>query len=76
VIQKLRENSIQTIRDNADVLRHIIKNVSSRLVGSIQSPVPVTNVHSGLPRPSPWIRPVCGVVCSLGRNDPLKRMHT
>jgi hypothetical protein len=38
VIQHLGEKSIQTIRDNADVLRHIIKNVSSRLVGIIQSP--------------------------------------
>ena len=34
-IQQLRKNSIQTIRDSADVLRHIIKNVSSRLVGTI-----------------------------------------
>jgi hypothetical protein len=32
VIQHLGKKSIQTIRDNADVLRHIIKNVSSRLI--------------------------------------------
>ena len=32
------------MRDNADVLRHIIKNVSSRLVGIIQSPRPVPKV--------------------------------
>ncbi len=37
VIQQLRKNSIQTNRDSADVLRHIIKNVSSRLVDTIQS---------------------------------------
>ncbi len=30
---------IQTHRDSTDVLRHIIKNVSSRLVCTIQSPV-------------------------------------
>jgi hypothetical protein len=30
-IQQLRKNSIQTIRDISDVLRHIIKNVSERL---------------------------------------------
>ena len=42
VIQHLGKKSIQTIRDNADVLRHIIKNVSSRLVGIIESPSPVT----------------------------------
>jgi hypothetical protein len=41
-IQQLRKNSIQTIRDSADVLRHIIQNVSSRLVGTIQSPAAVT----------------------------------
>jgi hypothetical protein len=35
VIQHLGEKSIQTIRDNADVLRHIIKNVSSRPVDII-----------------------------------------
>ena len=27
-------------------------------------------------RPCPWLNPVCGVVCSLGFNRPLKRMHT
>jgi hypothetical protein len=43
VIQLLGKKSIQTHRDNADVLRHIIKNVSSRLVGIIQSHAPVTN---------------------------------
>ena len=43
VIRQLGKNCIQTHRDNADVLRHIIKNVSSRLVGIIQSPAPVTN---------------------------------
>jgi hypothetical protein len=41
-IQQLRKNSIQTIRDIADVLRHIIKNISERLFGNIQSPAPVT----------------------------------
>jgi hypothetical protein len=34
-IQQLRKNSIQTIRDISDVLRHIIKNVSERLVRNI-----------------------------------------
>ncbi len=43
VIQHLGKKSIQTNRDSADVLRHIIKNVSSRLVGTIQSPAAVTN---------------------------------
>ncbi len=38
----LGEKSIQTNRDSADVLRHIIKNVLSRLVGTIQSPTAVT----------------------------------
>jgi hypothetical protein len=42
VIQHLGKKSIQTIRDNVDVLRHIIENVSSRLVNIIQSPEPVT----------------------------------
>jgi hypothetical protein len=42
VIQHLGKKSIQTNRDSADVLRHIIKNVSSRLVGTIQSPAGVT----------------------------------
>jgi hypothetical protein len=42
VIQHLGKKSIQTNRDSADVLRHIIKNVSSRLVGTIQSPEAVT----------------------------------
>ncbi len=41
-IQQLRKNSIQTTRDIADVLRHIIKNISERLFGNIQSPAPVT----------------------------------
>jgi hypothetical protein len=41
-IQQLRKNSIQTIRDSVDVLRHIIQNVSSRLVGTSQSPAVVT----------------------------------
>ncbi len=35
MIQQLGEKSIQTHRDSADVLRHIIKNVSSRLVCTI-----------------------------------------
>ena len=34
-IQQLRKNSIQTIRDISDVLRHIIKNVSERLIRNI-----------------------------------------
>ncbi len=34
-IQQLSKNSIQTIRDISDVLRHIIKNVSERLVRNI-----------------------------------------
>ncbi len=42
MIQHLGKKSIQTNRDSADVLRHIIKNVSSRLVGTIQSPTAVT----------------------------------
>jgi hypothetical protein len=41
-IQQLRENSVQTNRDKLDVLRHIIKNVSERLVQLIESPAPVT----------------------------------
>jgi hypothetical protein len=45
VIQDLGKKSIQTNRDSADVLRHIIKNVSSRLVGTIQSPVDVRNTE-------------------------------
>jgi hypothetical protein len=32
--------------------------------------------NCGLPRPCPWISPVCGVVYRLGHNGPLKRMHT
>jgi hypothetical protein len=43
VIQKLGGNSIQTHRDSVDVLRHILKNVSSRLVYTIKSPAPVTD---------------------------------
>ena len=35
-IKQLWKNSIQTIRDSSDVLRHIIKNVSSRLVGMVR----------------------------------------
>jgi hypothetical protein len=35
VIQHLGEKSIQTNRDSSDVLRHIIKNVSERLVRTI-----------------------------------------
>ena len=50
-IQQLRKNSIQTIRDNADVLRHIIKNVSSRLVGIIHSPALVTKWELFFPSP-------------------------
>jgi hypothetical protein len=50
-IQQLRKNSIQTIRDNVDVLRHIIKNVSSRLVGIFQSQDPVTNWELFFPSP-------------------------
>jgi hypothetical protein len=42
VIQHLGEKSIQTHRDIADVLRHIIKNVSERLFRNIQSGDPVT----------------------------------
>ena len=42
VIQHLGKNSIQTNRDKLDVLRHIIKNVSERLVQLIESPAPVT----------------------------------
>ncbi len=41
-IQQLRKNSIQTHSDIADVLRHIIKNVSERLSRNIQSRSPVT----------------------------------
>jgi hypothetical protein len=37
VIQHLGKKSIQTHRDIADVLRHIIKNVSERLFRNIQS---------------------------------------
>jgi hypothetical protein len=32
--------------------------------------------NCGLPRPRPWLNPVCGVVYRIGRNGPLKRMHT
>jgi hypothetical protein len=42
VIQHLGKKSIQTHRDIADVLRHIIKNVSERLFRNIQSQAPVT----------------------------------
>jgi hypothetical protein len=42
VIQHLGKKSIQTHRDIADVLRHIIKNVSERLFRNIQSRDPVT----------------------------------
>jgi hypothetical protein len=35
VIHHLGGNSIQTIRDIVDVLRHIIKNISSRLFYNI-----------------------------------------
>jgi hypothetical protein len=37
VIRKLGKNCIQTNRDKLDVLRHIIKNVSERLVQLIES---------------------------------------
>jgi hypothetical protein len=42
VIQILGKKSIQTHRDIVNVPRHIIKNVSKRVFGNIQSPVPVT----------------------------------
>ena len=35
-IQQLGKNSIQTHRDKSDVLRHIIKNVSKRLIRIIE----------------------------------------
>ena len=41
-IQQLGKKSIQTNRDKSDVLRHIIKNVSKRLVRLIESRAPVT----------------------------------
>jgi hypothetical protein len=37
VIQQLRKNSIQTIRDISDVLQHIVKNVSEKPVRNIVS---------------------------------------
>ena len=42
VIRKLGKNCIQTNRDSSDVLRHIIKNVLTRLVRTIQSRTSVT----------------------------------
>ena len=42
VIQHLGKKAIQTHRDSSDVLRHIIKNVSKRLVRTIESREPVT----------------------------------
>jgi hypothetical protein len=31
---------------------------------------------TGFPRSCPSLSPVCGFVCRLGRNGPLKRIHT
>jgi hypothetical protein len=42
VIHHLGEKSIQTNRDSSDVLRHIIKNVSERLVRTIESRASLT----------------------------------
>jgi hypothetical protein len=42
VIQHSGKKSIQTNRDSSEILRHIIKNVSKRLVRTIESRTPVT----------------------------------